>query len=138
MLKMEIIGNLVRDPELKTVSRADGDRPVCNFTVAVNRYGKEKAEFVRVAVWGKPAENCKKYLAKGRKVFVSGEPGVHVWTGNDGAVHGELELQADGNSIEFLTPKGAAEQGEAFRQQTGLPASDVNGYVEVQDEEVPF
>ena len=136
MLTMEIIGNLTRDPELKSVQRADGTRLVCNFTVAANRYGQEKAEFVRVAVWGKSAENCKKYLAKGRKVFARGEPGVHVWTGNDGALRGELELRAD--TVEFLSPKGEAEQQEAFRQETGLPASDVNGYVEVTDEELPF
>lgn len=138
MLAMEIIGNLTRDPELKTVSRADGDRQVCNFTVAVNRYGRDDAVYVRVAVWGKTAENCKKYLAKGRKVFVKGEPAVHTWTGNDGTLHGELELRADASSVEFLTPKGAAEQGEAFRQQTGMPASDTNGYVEVTDDEIPF
>lgn len=138
MLKMEIIGNLTRDPELKTVQRAGESRYVCNFTVAVNRFGREDAAFVRVAVWGKPAETCKKYLAKGRKVFVSGTPGVHVWTGNDGSVKGELELTADVNGVEFLTPKGAGEQGEAFRQETGMPPSDENGYVEVEGEELPF
>ena len=138
MLKMEIIGNLTRDPELKQVSRPDGGRYVCGFTVAVNRIGRDEPAYVRVSVWGRQAEICKKYLAKGRKVFVAGEPSVHVWTANDGSVKGEMELRADGNSVEFLTPKGAAEQGEAFRQDTGMPPSDVNGYVEVEDEQLPF
>ena len=139
MIKMEIIGNLTRDPELKQISRPDGVRTVCGFTVAVNRPGREDAAFVRVSVWGNAASNCKKYLAKGRKVYVCGEPSVHCWTAQDGSVRGELELRADPFGVEFLSPRGEAEQQEAFRQETGLPPSDVNGYVDVTDEdELPF
>ena len=134
---MEIIGNLTRDPETRIVRINGQDRPVCNFTVAVNRFGRGEAAFVRVAVWGRSAENCQKYLAKGRKIFASGEPGVHAWNAKDGSgARGELELTAD--SVEFLTPRSAAEQAEAFSQQTGLPASDQNGFVEVDGEELPF
>lgn len=139
MLTMGIIGNLTRDPESRTIKRPEGDRTVCNFTVAVNRVGREEAAFVRVAVWGKAGENCQRYLAKGRKVFVKGEPSVHVWTSRDGEVKGELEITADPmGGVEFLTPKGQGEQQEAFRQDTGMEPSDVNGFVEVDDEELPF
>lgn len=139
MLAMEIIGNLTRDPESRVIKRDGNDRTVCNFTVAVNRFGREDAAFVRVAVWGKSGENCQKYLAKGRKVYVRGEPGVHVWTSRDGEVKGELEITADPmGGVEFLTPKGQGEQQEAFRQDTGMEPSDQNGYVEVTEDELPF
>ena len=139
MLAMEIIGNLTRDPESRIIKRDGGDRTVCNFTVAVNRFGREDAAFVRVAVWGKSGENCQKYLAKGRKVYVRGEPGVHVWTSRDGEARAELELTADSaGGVEFLTPKGQGEQQEAFRQDTGMEPSDVNGFVEVAEDELPF
>ena len=139
MLNMEIIGNLTRDPESRTIKRDGGDRTVCNFTVAVNRVGREEAAFVRVAVWGKAGENCQKFLARGRKVFVRGEPAVHVWTSRDGDARGELEITADPmGGVEFLTPRGSGEQQEAFRQDAGAEPSDTNGYVEVEDEQLPF
>ena len=138
MLQMEIIGNLTRDPESRIIKRDGGDRTVCNFTVAVNRFGREDTAFVRVAVWGKAGENCQKFLAKGRKVYVRGEPSVHVWTSRDGEVKGELEITADPmGGVEFLTPKGQ-EQQEAFRQTAGAEPSDVNGFVEVTEDELPF
>ena len=112
------------------------NRDVCGFTVAANRFRRDDAEFVRVSVWGKQAESCQKYLAKGRKVFVTGEPSARAWTGNDGNARASLEMTAE--RVVFLTPKGGAEQGEAFRQDTGLPPSDQNGFVEVDGEELPF
>ena len=49
MLTMGIIGNLTRDPESRTIKRDGGDRTVCNFTVAVNRVGREEAEIGRAS-----------------------------------------------------------------------------------------
>ena len=75
MNKLTIIGNLARDPELRTVR--DGIS-VCDFTVAVNRRGSRQntangqsdADFFRVTAWRQLGELCAKYLAKGRKVCV--------------------------------------------------------------------
>ena len=66
-----IIGNLTRDPELRTTASG---KSVCSFTVAVNRgFGDKKdADFIPVVTWEKTAESCAKFLAKGRKVAVSG------------------------------------------------------------------
>ena len=71
MNKLTIIGNLARDPELRTVR--DGIS-VCDFTVAVNRRGSRQntangqsdADFFRVTAWRQLGELCAKYLAKGR------------------------------------------------------------------------
>lgn len=69
MNRLTIIGNLTRDPELRTTQ--DG-KNVCTFTVAVNRRGREGADYFRVSAWNAMGENCHKYLAKGRKAAVCG------------------------------------------------------------------
>jgi single-strand DNA-binding protein len=70
-----LVGNLGADPELRHV----GDRAVCDLSVATNEAWKDAAgvlqkrtEWHRVTVWGKDAENCAKYLAKGATVYVEG------------------------------------------------------------------
>ena len=104
MNKLTIIGNLVRDPELRTTSQGIS---VCTFTVAVNRRntreGQPEADFFRVTAWRQMGENCGKYLAKGRKVCVIGSVSVSTYTGNDGSTKANLEVTAD--DVEFLSPK---------------------------------
>ena len=104
MNKLTIIGNLVRDPELRTTSQGIS---VCTFTVAVNRRntreGQPEADFFRVTAWRQLGENCEKYLAKGRKVCVVGSVSVSTYTGNDGSTKANLDVTAD--DVEFLSPK---------------------------------
>ena len=77
MNKLTIIGNLVKDPELRSTQSG---KQVCSFTVAVNRRvkpGEEaKADFFRVNAWNQLGENCGKYLTKGKKVAVVGSVSV--------------------------------------------------------------
>lgn len=104
MNKLTIIGNLVRDPELRTTSQGIS---VCTFTVAVNRRnareGQPGADFFRVTAWRQLGENCAKYLVKGRKVCVVGAVSVSTYTGNDGETKANLEVTAE--DVEFLSPK---------------------------------
>ena len=99
MNKLTIIGNLTRDPELRTTTSGVN---VCSFTVAVNRRnrrddqnGQPEADFFRVTAWRQLADICSKYLAKGRKVCVVGAVSVHTYTGNDGTTRASLEVTAD-------------------------------------------
>ena len=76
MNKLFIVGNLTRDPELRTTSSGIS---VCSFTVAVNRRrssstaaGQPEADFFRVSAWRALGANGTKYRAKGRKVAVTG------------------------------------------------------------------
>ena len=115
MNKLTIIGNLTKDPEVRTTP--DG-ASVCDFTVAVNRRGKNQnneADFFRVSAWRGLAETCGKYLAKGRKVAVTGSVRMRLYTGNDGQARGSMEVTAD--DVEFLTPKGEQANNDA---QTGF------------------
>ena len=106
MNKLTIIGNLTRDPELRTTQ--DG-RQVCNFTVAVNRRnrreGQPEADFFRVSAWGQLGQNCGKFLAKGKKVCAVGEVSVSTYTGNDGVTRAQMDVFAQ--DVEFLSPKDA-------------------------------
>ena len=91
-----ITGNLTRDPETGTT---DAGVNWCRFTVAVRRRhpkeGENDAEFVRVTAWRGLGDTCAKYLKKGRKVAVIGEPKAHAWIGQGGDARGQLELTAD-------------------------------------------
>lgn len=141
MNKLFIIGNLTRDPELRTT--ASGVQ-VCSFTVAVNKRAQneqKEAEFFRVTAWRQLADICSRYLAKGRKVAICGTVSVSTYTGNDGQTRATLEVNAD--DIEFLTPK--QEDGSAFdvmkeknyvaQERTAIQQEPA--YV-VVDEELPF
>ena len=139
MNKLIIIGNLTRDPELRTTSTGV---QVCSFTVAVNRRrssqdGQPEADFFRVTAWRQLGELCAKYLSKGRKVSVVGSVSVSTYTGNDGQTRASLEVTAD--DIEFLTPR--SEAGESVPQYSApapRASAPQGGYVQVDEEELPF
>ena len=140
MNKVFIVGNLTRDPELRTVR--DGIS-VCSFTVAVNRRirnaeaGQPEADFFRVTAWRGLGENCSRFLAKGRKVAVTGSVSVSTYTGNDGTTRATLEVTAD--DVEFLSPRGeGGEVPDAPRPQAAPAAPQSNGFVQVDDDELPF
>ena len=128
MNKLTIIGNLTRDPELRTTSAGVS---VCTFSVAVNRRpkreGQPEADFFRVSAWRQLGENCQKYLVKGRKVCVVGSVSVSLFTGQDGNAHANLEVVAE--DVEFLS-SGQQET----TPQPNVPA----GYTAVETEELPF
>lgn len=120
MQKLWIVGNLTSDPETRVTQKGDN---VCQFTVAVNRR-KEGADFFRVTAWRQLGENCQKYLAKGRKVAVTGTVSVSAYKSSSGDARASLEVNAD--DVEFLTPKGETE-----RKPEG-------GLVEVTGEQLPW
>lgn len=106
MNKLTIIGNLTRDPELRTTTSGVN---VCSFTVAVNRKNRTKpneteADFFHVTAWRTLADICAKYLAKGRKVAVVGSVSIHTYTNNNGETKASLEVNAD--DVEFLSAGG--------------------------------
>ena len=146
MNKLFIVGNLTRDPELRTTSSGVS---VCSFTVAVNRRrsststaaNQPEADFFRVSAWRQLGENCSRYLTKGRKVAVTGSVSVSTYQGNDGTTRASLEVNAD--DVEFLTPKGegmAPSDGAAPAANYGAVGTPPqgSGFVQVDDEELPF
>lgn len=134
MNKLFIVGNLTRDPELRSTPNGI---PVCTFTVAVNRRraaGAEagqqpEADFFRVTAWRQLGENCNRYLAKGRKVAVVGAVQVSTYTAQDGTTRASLEVTAD--DVEFLSPAGTGAENATVDERAG--------FVKVEDDEIlPF
>ena len=141
MNKLTIIGNLTRDPELRTVGSGIS---VCDFTVAVNRRrtaqnGQPETDFFRVTAWRQLAEVCAKYLAKGRKVCVIGAVSARTYQANDGTTRVSLEVTAD--DIEFLTSRAEADaMGNGYAAPAAAPApmAQNNGFTAVETDELPF
>jgi single-strand DNA-binding protein len=94
-----LIGNLATDVELKDVGE---DRQVASFLLAVDRPGKDEADFVWVSTWNKQAETCSRYLAKGRRVAVDGRLRSSSWEDADGNKRNAVEVVA--NRVQFLSP----------------------------------
>lgn len=136
MNKVILIGNLTKDPELRTTQAGDA---VCTFTIAVNRRksnnahaGQPEADFFRVNVWRQQGENCARYLSKGKKVYVSGPVQCRTYTGQDGQTRASMEVTA--GEVEFLSPSSQGQQNAPQAPKTDAQS----GFVQVDDEEIPF
>ena len=159
--KVQLIGNLTRDPELRyTPSGA----AVCTIGLATNRQWvtesgekKEDAEFHRLVAWNKLAEICSQLLKKGRKIYVEGRLQTRSWQGQDGAQKQTTEIVI--NDMIILDPKAAGATPDEFDVPESVgdtPAVEVSqepakeakeekkGKKEVketkkeEDEEIPF
>ena len=101
MNSVQLIGRLTRDPEL----RYTGDqRAIASFTIAIDRPprqdGTKEADFPRITVFGKQAENCGKYLTKGRLVGIEGRIQTGSYTNRNGDKVYTTDVVA--NRVEFL------------------------------------
>ena len=113
--KVILVGNLGRDPELRYTP---GGQAVANFTLATsesftNKDGKreDRTEWHRVVVWGKTAEHCTNYLAKGRQVYIEGRLQTREWEDKDGQKRRTTEVVAQ--TVQFL---GKREGGGGARE----------------------
>lgn len=139
MNKVMLIGNLTRDPDTRTTPSG---AVVCQFTLAVTRRfanseGKREADFINVVAWRQTAELCARYLAKGRKACVVGQLQTRSYDAQDGSKRYVTEVIAD--EVEFLTPVShAAPPPEEPPQSADAPHQPRTGFVEVDDDELPF
>jgi single-strand DNA-binding protein len=101
-----LIGNLASEVELKDIGE---DRQVATFLLAVDRPGKDEADFVRISTWNKQAETCARYLAKGRQVGVDGRLRSSSWEDSNGKRRSAIEVVA--NRVQFLSPPSVKEGG---------------------------
>lgn len=134
MNSVNIIGNLTKDPEIRYTQ---SNMAVAQFSVAINR-GKDKdgndrgADFPRVTVFGRQAENCEKYLSKGSKVGVQG----HIQTGSYDDKNGNKVYTTDviADRIEFLSYKDNQQGGN----RTSTENEQVEDFQEMFSEDLPF
>jgi single-strand DNA-binding protein len=119
--KVILMGNLTRDPEIK---QAPSGNAVADFRLAVSdRYRdkqtgetKEVTCYVDVVAWGRQAEICQQYLAKGRPVLVEGRLQYDEWKTKEGENRSKLRVRAD--SIRLLS------QSPGARESAGATAGN--------------
>lgn len=144
MNSVVLIGRLTRDPDIRYIS--ESQMAVATFTVAIDRpvrSGQEKkTDFPRVTVFGRQAENCERFLAKGRLVGVQGKIQTGSYTNKDGQTVYTTDVVAD--RVEFLewgdrSERAGGGQPQGYQQNRQQPANDIpEGFQAIQDEEIPF
>lgn len=144
-----LIGRLTRDPDLRytTVTQT----AVCTFTLAINRpvqSGSEpQADFPRIKVFGKTAENCKRYLVKGSQVGIDGRLQTGSYEDKEGQRVFTTDIIAD--RVEFLgkasqntgsSNNNGSSQNMGSNKPTYPPVTDIpSGFTEIDDDEdIPF
>lgn len=152
MNKVFLIGNLTKDPEMRSTQSGVA---VCNFAIAVNRRfrnqqtGQQETDFLNIIAWRQLAELCSKYLAKGRKVAVTGSIRTRTYEAKDGSKRTAWDIVAD--EVEFLTTQNQQSSTQSAPGAYTTAASkdsgtiyapqqhnDFGGYTQVDDEELPF
>ena len=119
---VNIMGNLTRDPELKTIPSG---KAVCSLSIANNRVYTKNGEKVTevsyfdIEVWGVVAENCARYLKKGSGIIVEGRLKQDRWE-KDGKTQSRVRISA--NNIHFMPKKREDASGQQTRPESDSPA----------------
>jgi single-strand DNA-binding protein len=125
--RVELIGNLTRDPELRYTPQGTA---VCTLGIATNRTWqtesgekKEDVEYHRVIAWNKLAELCSQLLTKGRKVYVEGRIQTRSWTAQDGAQKSLTEIVI--NDMLILDSKRSSDSSDGIDEIPNDEAAQV-------------
>lgn len=150
MNKVEIVGRITRDPEMK-YSQGENANAVARFSVAVNRRfknaeGNYEADFINCVAFGKTAEFIGKYFRKGMAIGVTGSIRTGNYTNKDGAKVYTTDVAVD--DAEFVESKNgnsSAEGGYAGITANSKPAPSGagagDGFMNIPDgtdDELPF
>jgi single-strand DNA-binding protein len=139
-----LIGNLTRDPETRTTPAGAS---VASFGIATTSVWKdaagakqERTEFHNIVAWGKLAEICQQFLAKGRKVYVEGRLQTREWEAKDGAKKQRTEIVAENMIMLDKAPAGAPGQNASWTPaMAAAPGAAVAPKEdEVKVEDIPF
>ncbi len=131
MNKVILVGRLAKDPELRATQSGTS---VVSFTVACDRKfteeGERSADFISCIAWGKTAEFISRYFTKGMRIALSGRIQVRSWEDDKGNKRYATEVVAE--DVEFAQSKN--EGGQA----PSAPNADLDGFMPVEDEDLPF
>ena len=142
--KVLLIGRLGNNPEIRNTNTGTA---VANFNLATSEswndktgQKQERTEWHRVVVWGKLAELCEKYLAKGRQCYIEGRLQTRSWDDKDGNKRYTTEVVA--NTVQFLggpsaqAPQAGASMGAGMNEPMGeMPQVQESTFTE---DEIPF
>ncbi len=143
MNNVVLIGRLTRDPEVRYIS--ESQTAVATFTIAIDRPARsgqeKKTDFPRITVFGRQAENCERFLTKGRLVGIQGRIQTGSYTNKDGQTVYTTDVVAD--RVEFLEWGDKAQSGGGgFQARPAAPAGGdmgiPEGFQAIQDDDIPF
>lgn len=142
--KVLLIGNLTRDPELRSTPSGQS---VANFSIATNRTWKdpqsgerkEAVEFHNIVMWRRLAEIAGQYLRKGSKIFLEGRLQTRSWQDQSGTKKYMTEVIAENMQMLDRKPQGSAPYQGAAQQfgQSKAPAQSAGQPAPSQPEEIP-
>ena len=109
--KVQLIGNVTRDPELRYTPQGTA---VCSFGLATNRSWlpegsterREEAEFHKLVAWNKLAELCSQLITKGRKIYIEGRLQTRSWETPDGEKRQSTEIVVEDMMLLDARPQG--------------------------------
>lgn len=138
--KVQLIGNLGQDPEIKYLPSGDA---VANLSIATTDRWKDKAtgeqqertEWHRVSFFGKAAETIGKFLTKGSPLYVEGQIQTRKWQDKEGNDRYTTEIK--GREFQFIGKVGEGDGG-APRQQQDAPAQNQPSPQASIDDDIPF
>lgn len=157
--RVQLIGNLTRDPELRYTPTGAA---VVSFGLATNRTWKtdtgekhDETEFHNIVAWNKLAELCSQFLVKGRKVYVEGRLATRSWTAQDGTQKSRTEIviddmilldsQAGFRKTDAVSPSTEDKESQSAEEKSGVgkkkvePKKDVGAVEEdVMPDDIPF
>ncbi|MBK6671679.1 MAG: single-stranded DNA-binding protein [Actinobacteria bacterium] len=140
--KVIILGNLGRDPEVRYTQ---GGTAVCQLSIATTRSytnkqndRTEETEWHRVVVWGKQAESCGTYLAKGRQVYIEGRLQTRSYDDKDGNKRYATEIVAD--VVQFIGGRAGAGESAGGGGKSEQPKATEDTYVpdDYGNDDIPF
>lgn len=145
--RVQLIGNLTRDPELRYTPNGTA---VCSFGIATNRNWttdagekKDEAEFHNIVAWNKLAELCSQFMVKGSKVFVEGRLATRTWQSQDGQQKQRTEIVIsdmillDGKRATSSSEEEPVSAEESQETKEGKEESDAPAE-EVAPDDIPF
>ena len=151
MNSVSLIGRLTRDPELRYIPNSG--TPVSTFTLAIDKaVSREKkqemesrnqptADFINIVVWGKMAENCAQYLAKGRLVGVNGRLQSGSYDAKDGTRRYTTDVVA--HNVEFLewgdkNDRKDSNEKSSNHDSQNTDYSGIEGFHPAGNDDIPF
>ncbi len=138
--KAIILGNLTRDPEVKTIPSG---QTVASFSIATNRFWTDKAsgekkksaEYHNVIAWGRLAEIAQQFLTKGGLVYVEGRLQTRSWEDQQGNKKYRTEVVAERMQ---LGPRGTGTSANPNKENPEKTEEDVSSPEDINVEEIPF
>lgn len=154
MNRVELIGRITRDPELRYTS---SNIATTRFTLAVNRpfqgqNGEQGTDFINVVVWRKQAENVQKYVSKGSLVAVEGriqtgsyeKDGQRIYTTDvvaDSVQFLETKAQSQNRTTNDVSPADFVNQDNSMNNESDMSDevfANFGDSIEISDDDIAF